>query len=249
MNLKLSVFIITLNEERIIEECLKKLHWVDEIVIVDSGSTDKTIEICKKYNTKIFFNKFEGFGKQKQFALNQTQNNWVLSLDADEVLTDSLISEIILSIDKNQQEVNGYFIKRKMVFLDTIFHFGSESNRRILRLFNKKFGKFSIDDVHEEVILTGATKNLRNHFLHYSYASIQDFILKLNSYTQLGAKQKFNKRKKYNFLLIIVKTKFEFFKKYFIELNFLNGSGGFYWSLLSSFSTFIKCMKTNEFYK
>lgn len=249
MNLKLSVFIITYNEERIIEECLKMLSWVDEIIVVDSGSTDKTVEICNKYNAKVFYKKFEGFGEQKQFALEKTTNNWVLSLDADEVLTKNLISEIKLNLENQVEEVSGYFIKCRMVFLGKIFKYGNESNRNILRLFNKTKAKFSLNNVHEEIILVGTTKILKGHYLHYSYASLSAFISKLNQYTQLGATNKFAKNKKYSFLTIIIKTKFEFFKKYFIELNFLNGRSGFYWSFLSSFSTFIKCLKTNEIYK
>ncbi len=109
---KISVFIIAYNEEKIIEKCLKKLSWANEIIVVDSGSTDKTIRICEKLGAKVIYNKFENFGKQKQFALNQTTNNWVLSLDADEVLSDELISEI-KNIDFS---CNGYLIPRTHVF-------------------------------------------------------------------------------------------------------------------------------------
>jgi len=249
MNLKLSVFIITQNEERIIEECLKKLDWVNEIIVVDSGSTDSTVAICEKYKAKVFFNKFEGFGTQKQFALDQTSNDWVLSLDADEVLTNDLIAEIKSNLEFNNANFSGFYIKCRMVFFGKIFNYGSESNRNILRLFNKTKGKFTVNTVHEAIVIQGKTKILKGHYLHYSYASLSAFIDKLNKYTQLGAFNNFSKNKKYSFLTIILKTKFEFLKKYFIELNFLNGKYGFYWSFLSSFSTFTKCMKTNEFYK
>lgn len=249
MNLKLSVFIITLNEERIIEECLKKLDWVDEIIVVDSGSTDQTVEICKKYNAKVQYNTFEGFGSQKQFALDQTSNDWVLSLDADEVLTDDLINEMKAALHNESHDFQGFYIKSRMVFFGKTFHFGNESNRNILRLFNKTKGEFCLTSVHEEIVVSGNTKILKGHYLHYSYASIQAYIAKLNQYTQLGAANKFAKNKKYSLFSVLLKTKFEFLKKYLIELNFLNGKSGFYWSLLSSYSTFIKCMKTNEYYK
>nr|MBP6073255.1 glycosyltransferase family 2 protein [Flavobacterium sp.] len=111
MSLKLSVFIIAFNEERIIEECLKKLNWVDEIIVVDSGSTDRTVEICEKYQAKVIYKKFEGFGQQKQFALDQTTNDWVLSLDADEVLTDELIAEMKSSIQSESHDYEGFYIK------------------------------------------------------------------------------------------------------------------------------------------
>ncbi len=248
MNLKLSVFIIAFNEERIIEECLKKLYWVDEIIVVDSGSTDNTVAICEKYNAKIFYKKFNGYGEQKQFALDQTSNDWVLSLDADEVLTDSLINEIRLNLEFNQEESFGFYLKSRMVFLGKIFNYGNESNRNILRLFNKTHGNFSPITVHEEILVQGKTKILKSHYLHFSYSSIKAYISKLNQYTQLGAANKFANNKKYSFFSIIIKTIFEFIKKYFFELNFLNGKSGFHWSLLSAFSTYVKCIKTNEYY-
>ena len=249
MNLKLSVFIIAFNEERILEDCLKKLYWVDEIIVVDSGSTDNTVTICEKYNAKVYYRKFDGFGEQKQFALNQTSNDWVLSLDADEVLTDSLIDEIKFNIETNPKDFAGYYIKCRMVFLGKTFNFGNESNRNILRLFNKTKGDFCLTSVHEEIIVKGKTKKLQGHYLHYSYASIQAFISKLNTYTQLGAANRFAKNKKYSFYSIIIKTIFEFVKKFLFELNILNGKSGFHWSLLSAFSTYVKCIKTNEYTK
>lgn len=249
MSLKLSVFIIAFNEERIIEECLKKLNWVDEIIVVDSGSTDRTVEICEKYRAKVIYKKFEGFGQQKQFALDQTTNDWVLSLDADEVLTDELIAEMKSSIQSESHDYDGFYIKSRMVFFGKVFNYGNESNRNILRMFNKIKGEFCMTSVHEEIVVTGKTKILKGHCLHYSYASLQAYVAKLNQYTQLGAANKFAKNKKYSVFSIVIKTKFEFIKKYLIELNFLNGSSGFYWSLLSSYSTFIKCMKTNEYHK
>ena len=114
MRTKLSVFIITFNEERFIEKCLKALGWADEIVVVDSGSTDATLAICEKYGAQIFYKDFDGFGAQKQFALEQTKNNWVLTIDADEILTEALIEEI-QELLKDEPEADGYYIKRKQL--------------------------------------------------------------------------------------------------------------------------------------
>lgn len=249
MKLKISVIIIAFNEERIIEECLKKLYWTDEIIVVDSGSTDATVAICEKYNAKVSYKKFVGYGEQKQFALDQTSNDWVISLDADEVLTDELINEIQTQLSKSDNEIVGYYIKSRMIFSGKVFRYGNESNRDVLRIFNKKFGKFNLKSVHESIEITGRTIKFKNHYLHYSYDSFYSYIKKLNNYTQLYAENKFKSNKKYSFFEIILKTNFEFFKKYFIELNFMNGKAGFHWSLLSCFSTYIKCIKTNELSK
>lgn len=249
MKSKLSVFIIALNEERIIEQCLKKLDWVDEIIVVDSGSSDATVAICEKYGAKVFYKKFAGYGEQKQFALSQTTNEWVLNLDADEVLTDALIAEMKAQLGKENSEIKGCFIKCRMVFSGKIFNYGNESNRNILRFFNKNFGKYDMKSVHENLIISGKTTKLNNHYLHYSYDSINSYINKLNHYTQLHAINNVNAGKKYSLVGIVIKAKFEFVKKYFLELNFLNGKEGLYWAVFSSFYTFTKCAKTNDLRK
>ncbi len=245
---KLSVFIIAFNEERIIEQCLKKLDWCDEIIVVDSGSTDATVAICEKYNAKVFYKKFEGYGEQKQFALDQTSNDWVLNLDADEELTDALINEIKTQLDKNEPEIVGFYIKMRMVFLGKIFNYGNESNRDSLRLFNKNHGKIDPVTIHESVILNGKTLKLKNHYLHYTCNSLGTYINKLNKYTGFYAENKFKKNKSYSLLEISLKVKLEFIKKYFFELNCLNGKAGFYWSYISSVYSGVKCIKTNEMY-
>ena len=142
MKHKISIFIITYNEAHIIAKCLEKLKTFDEIIVVDSGSTDATVSICESFGAKVISHKFENFGLQKQFALEQTTHNWVLSLDADEVLSDALISEI--HNINHQENVKAYTIPRTHVFLNKIFKNGAESKRPILRLFNKNFGNHDL---------------------------------------------------------------------------------------------------------
>lgn len=238
MNHKISVFIITLNEEKIIEKCLEKLNIFDEIIIVDSGSTDKTIEICNKYNAKVFQNKFVNFSKQKQFALNLTKNDWVLSLDADEVLTDELLDEI-KSI-KILENYEAYFIPRTHVFLNKIFNYGSENKKLILRLFNKNFGNFDKNIVHEEIVVIGKSSKLKNEFLHYTAIDFQIAINKQIKYALLSAENLNNKRKKSYLLKIILKFPFDFINYYIVQRNFLNGYQGFTWSMFSAFCNYLK---------
>ena len=248
MKITLSVIIIVYNEARIIEECLKKLYWAEEIIVIDSGSTDSTVAICEKYNAKVIFNKFVDYGTQKNFAVAQTSHDWILSLDADEVLSDELIGEIKNQFELNRTEFSGYYINCRHVFLGRVFKYGNESSRSVLRLFNKKRGQFNNNSVHESVHVNGRTHHLKNVYLHYTSDSLNGYINKLNKYTQLYAENKFKKNKKYSLFEIIIKTKFEFIKKYFLELNFLNGKEGFYWSYFSAFYTAVKCIKTNELY-
>lgn len=246
MEHKISVVIITLNEERIIEKCLSRLSFADEIIVVDSGSQDGTVAICEKFGAQVFYNKFEGYGMQKQFAVTKTRNNWVLSLDADEIVNDELIASITKAIQQNKGDIVAYFIKGQHVFLNKKFKYGSQSNRYYLRMFNKTFGNFNSNTVHESIIVDGKKDKLNGSFLHYSYESLEDYLTKFNRYTSMYAKGKAEKNKKYSFFQIVLKSKFEFFKIYFIDRNFMNGKEGFYWALFSSFYTISKCVKTNE---
>ncbi len=239
MKHSISVFIITYNEEKIITKCLEKLDWCDEIVVVDSGSTDSTVTICENFGAKVVFNKFENFGKQKQFALNQTKNNWVLSLDADEVLSANLIQEIKDVVFENQTK-HGFLVPRTHVFLHKVFKFGSENKKSILRLFNKNYGKFVENKVHEVIEVSGEIGVLKNEMLHYTVFTVSTAIQKQLKYSLLSAEFLFEKGKKTSLAKVLLKFPFDFIRFYFIQRNFLNGYQGFVWSMLSAFGSFVK---------
>lgn len=236
MKTKISISIIAFNEAHIIEKCLEKLTWADEIVVVDSGSTDTTVDICSKYDCKVIFHPFENFGLQKQFALNQCSNDWVLSLDADEVLTDALIQEIQnLSFD-----VAGYLVPRTHVFLNKIFKYGAESKRPILRLFNKNKGHFTPNKVHETIEVNGTVSKLNNEMLHYTVFDIKTAIQKQIKYALLSGELMHEKNKKDSIFKIVIKFPFDFIRYYFLQRNFLNGYQGFTWSMFSAFCNYLK---------
>lgn len=244
---KISVFIIAFNEEKIIAKCLEKLHWVDEIIVVDSGSTDTTKAICESFGAKVIDNKFENFGKQKQFALNQTNNNWVLSLDADEVLSDALINEI-----KNttfSDVTNGYLIPRTHFFLGKTFKYGSENKKPILRLFNKTKGKFLEHKIHETIEVEGKLETLKNEMIHYTVFDISTAIQKQIKYALLSGEFLYEKDEKPSVFRAIIKFPYEFIRSYFIQLNFMNGYQGFLWSMFAAFGSFIKYAKLNDLHQ
>ena len=238
MNQKISVFIITLNENQNIARCLEKLFWADEIIIVDSGSIDETVEIGLLYNAKIIFHKFDNFGKQKQFALAQTKNDWVLSIDADEVLSDSLINEIQNTVFT--AEFVGYTIPRTHVFLGKIFRFGAENERPILRLFNKKNGFFIENKIHETIVVNGKIAKYKNEMLHYSGEQLTKVVAKCFSYALLNGELMFAKGKRTFFVKLMVKFPFEFVRVFLYHRNFLNGYQGFLWSMFSALGSFLK---------
>ena len=244
-----SAVIITFNEENNIGKTLAQLKWCDEIIIVDSYSTDNTVAICEKYGCKIFYKKFEGYGEQKTFALSKSTNDWVLCIDADEVISDKLVIEIKEALITNNKVHAGFSFRMNLVFLNKEFLYGRESGKYFTRLFNKQLGGFTDDKVHESIGVRGSIKKLKNTVRHNSYTNLHQCLEKNNRYSTYSAQMAFNKGKNKSLLAILFGLPFNFFKYYIIELNFLNGRKGFYWSVFSSFYHFSKYVKLNELNK
>lgn len=243
--LKVSAVIITFNEERNIEETLSKLYWCNEIIIVDSHSTDNTVDICKQYGCKIFYRHFDGYGSQKQFAVSKAVNDWILCIDADEVLSDELVEEIN-QLAKNDMGYAGLSIPMNLVFLNKEFKYGNESGRYFLRMFNRQKGGFTSDKVHEGIQVNGPVKKMNHIIRHYSYHSIDQYLEKLNRYTSYSAAMTYKKGGNRSTWAVLLSIPLNFAKYYLLERNFLNGAKGFYWSMLSSFYHFIKYIKIKE---
>ncbi|QEC44426.1 glycosyltransferase family 2 protein [Pseudobacter ginsenosidimutans] len=241
-----SAVIITYNEEANIRRTLQKLHWCDEIVIVDSYSTDKTVAICREFNCTIFFKEFEGYGVQKRFAVSKASHNWVLCIDADEVLSNELVDEIMQISPADAVASNGFSFRMNLVFLGKEFKHGKESGRYFTRLFNKQKGGFTNDKVHEAIRVDGPVKKLNHIILHYSYSSLHQCLEKNNRYSTYSAEMAFSKGKDKSMLVILLGLPFNFFKYYFLERNMLNGVKGFYWSVFSSYYHFSKHVKLKE---
>jgi len=243
--IKVSAVIITYNESRNIRRTLSKLHWCDEIVIVDSFSTDDTLDICREFGCSIFVKTFEGYGAQKKFAVSRASNDWILCIDADEVLSDDLCKEIMMTISKNPS-CAGYQVPMNLVFLGREFRYGKESQRYFLRLFNRQSGSFNQALVHEKLELDGKTGRLREKMLHYSYASLRQWNEKCDRYSSLSAREAVKRGKKKSILAVLSALPYYFFRYYFIDRNFLNGLEGFYWSILSAQYHFLKYVKIRE---
>ena len=243
---KVSAVIITYNEEHNLRQLLPLLFWCDEIIIVDSGSTDKTLDICRFYDCKVYYREFEGYGLQKKYALSLSKNDWVLSLDADEMLSHELIAEI--RKEMSNPSADGYYIPMVFVFMGKEFRYGKENSKYFLRLFNRTRGDFSADKVHEQIRVDGCCKKFSGNIYHYSYRDFTQYFDKFNRYSTLAAEAAYMRGKKRSLLAILFALPFNFFKHYFLEGNFMNGAGGFYWSVLSSFYHFTKYIKLREIY-
>jgi glycosyltransferase involved in cell wall biosynthesis len=243
-----SAVIITYNEEHNIRRTLSQLAWCAEIVIVDSFSTDNTLAICKEFGCRIFSKKFEGYGEQKRYAVSKSSHDWVLCIDADEVLTDALVTEIKKSLT-NDEGFAGFSFRMNLVFLNKEFVHGNESGRYFLRLFNKQKGGFSEDKVHESITVSGPVKKLEQTIRHYSYYNLHQCMEKINRYSTLSAEIAFSKGKNKSLLAVLFGLPFNFFKYYLLELNCFNGSKGFYWSVFSSYYHYAKYVKLKELHE
>ena len=238
METKISVSIICLNEAGIIGDCLQQAsHVADEIVIVDSGSTDKTLEIAENHGAKIFHQDWLGYGKQKNFALAQCSNEWVLSLDADEVLTDELIEEIKgLNFDS---EVVGYRVARKLFVGDRFICWGGYYPDYQLRLFQNSLGDFNELAVHESVQLPANAKvcDLKKPLDHFSYDSLEQMDAAFNKFAKLSTK----KRNRFlNPPRAIFNFFYTFFYKYLLRLGFLHGVTGLRLAWIHAKYSFLK---------
>lgn len=247
-----SVVIVTKNEERNIGNALKSVKDFEDIVVVDSFSEDRTVEICKEYTNRIFQHKWQGYAKQKQIAIDYAKKDWVLLLDADERISPELKNEISnLFTDKTKIAYQGYYIPRKNYFLGKwIKHSGWWPDYTI-RLFRKDSSQVQQREVHEKVIVKGQTGYLKNPLLHYTYETISEFISKMQNYSTLSAKE-INKEKipaTVLFLKMTINPIFTFIKMFLLKQGFRDGFHGFILSALYSFYTFLKYLKTWELRK
>jgi glycosyltransferase involved in cell wall biosynthesis len=241
---RISVTVITLNEEENIRDCLTSVKWADEIIVSDSGSEDRTREICSGLGAKVFTDEWHGFGKQKNLCEDRAAGRWVLNIDADERVGSGLASEIRTAVESD--EYDGYYIARKN-------YFGSRWIRRCgwypdykLRLYRKGQGRFSEKKVHEAVILKGNKGYLKKPMEHYTYRGISDYLKRMDTYSTLAAEQMSSEGKKAGAFDIFLRPQFTFFKMYVLRLGFLEGIDGLVLSCLYSFYTMAKYAKLRE---
>ena len=237
----ISALIITLNEEIHMSELLKNLDFVNEIIIVDSFSNDKTREISESFPKVTFIqHPFENFTAQRNFAILQAKNKWILFLDADERLTPELKQEIIFTINQDNP-CNAYLFYRKFMFKNQVLHFSGWQTDKIFRLFNKNFAKYMNERlVHEKLDVQGKISTLKNKLIHYSYSDYSSYKAKMYSYGKFKAQEKFIKQLKPTFLLRVSHPLYNFFYNYFIRLGILDGKKGIIICYLNAYSVYIR---------
>jgi glycosyltransferase involved in cell wall biosynthesis len=239
----LSAVVLTKNEERNLENCLKRLSFADEILVIDDYSSDKTLEIAKKFNAKVFQKSLDGdFASQRNFGLSKAKGKWVLFVDADELVSENLKLEIVSKINNPLDSKTGYFIKRKTFFLGKNLKYGQARYDKVLRLAKRGAGVWK-RKVHEYWDIEGRIDTLKNYLEHYTAFSLRDFIAKINFYSELHAISNMDEGKKSNLFKIIFYPPLKFLDNFVLKAGFLDGLYGFVFSLLMSFHSFLSWSK------
>ncbi len=247
---KISGLIITLNEANNIVEVIKNLDFVDEIIVVDSYSSDETVYLAEKFpKVKIIQNKFDNFTDQRNLALDHAQHEWILFLDADERLTDELKKEIISEVSQ-PDTFEAYYFKRKFIFKNKPLHFSGWQTDKNIRLFKNSKCRYTKERlVHEILDVTGKTNTLQHKLIHYSYINYSSYRCKMISYASLKAKELFFKNVKPNAFHFYIKPAYKFLHSYLIRLGILDGKRGLIICYLNALSVYYRYPELKRLHK
>ncbi len=233
---------ITKNEEKNLPESLESVRdLVDEIIVVDSGSDDNTVKIAQNFGAKVFQRNFDSFSNQKNYALSLASNEWVLHLDADEVLSEQLKNEIKNTLDRT--EYDGFYLVRANFFLKKQMKHAGLGREARLRLAKKSLSKYVGGIIHEELSVEGRLGYMNNLFYHYTCQTLDNYFIKFDKYTTLGAVKMYENNKKFYITDLFFRPVIEFVKRYALRMGFLDGIEGFIWAALGMYYSFIKYVK------
>ncbi len=249
--MEISTVIITFNEEKNIEKCLQSLQGVvDEIIVLDSFSTDKTQEICERYRVRFEQHVFDGHIQQKNRVMNMATFDYVLSLDADEVLSETL-KKSILAVKDKLTDFDAYYFNRLNFYCGKAIKHGTWYPDKKIRLWNRKKGRWGGENPHDTVILQENTtkKYLQGDLLHYSFVSVNQHITQINKFSEIKAKNDFDKKRRFCYLKMIFKPPYKFLLYYLLKLGFLDGFYGFVIAVNSAHSEFLRHAKLKQMYK
>jgi glycosyltransferase involved in cell wall biosynthesis len=238
----LTVIIISKNEEANIQRCLQSVNFADEIIVLDSGSTDNTMAIAKQYTENVFLTDWPGYGIQKQRALSKAKGDWILNLDADESISNELQKEIKKGMSSGAADA--YRIAIQMVFYNKPLKYSSSPKRHV-RLFKKANAMFSKDIVHEKIILPTDAKigKLKNAIMHHSYQDVSHVLYKINKYSSYSAKIRIEEQKNIGFTRTLLSTSWMFLRCFILQRGFLDGKVGYLFAIFSAQGTFYRGVK------
>lgn len=247
---KITGLVITLNEEKNIESIIENLSFVDEIIIVDSFSQDRTLELIQKYpHVKVFQNKFENYSAQRNIALQKASHPWIIFLDADERISDALRDEIRYTLENNPKH-SAYHFYRKFMFKKTHLRFSGWQTDKNIRLFKKDNAFYTPSRlVHEKLVIEGSVGKLENKLIHFSYENFKSYKSKMVAYGKLKAKEKFVKNYKPFFLKKWFHPLYNFLYNYIIRLGILDGYRGIIICHLNAYSVRIRYRELENLWK
>jgi glycosyltransferase involved in cell wall biosynthesis len=249
MKLPLSLVVITHDEEKNIERCLKSVPFAQEIVVLDSESSDRTCEIAKAHGAKVFREKFRGFGPQKRRAVELASQDWVLSLDADEALSESAQKAIVHAFQKGEPAAAALQLSRLSFHMGRWIRHGGWYPDWQIRLFDRRRANWDLALLHEKVQVEGAAMKLPEPIHHWVFDDLADQIRTNNKYSDLGARELFNKGRRFTVLALLLKPVSKFFETYVWKRGFLDGLPGFVIAVGAAYSVFLRHAKLWELEK
>jgi len=236
---ELTATVITRNEAHNIGRCLDSLMWVSEVIVLDQFSEDGTAQIAASRGAKVFQEKWHGFAAQKNLAVDRATHSWVLSIDADERVTQPLRAEIEDVLESDEPR-DGYYIPRRNYFCGRWIRHGGWYPDYSLRLFRREKGRFEDRAVHEKVVVDGGTGYLREPLEHFTYVSVSDYLQRMERYSGLAARELALAGRGFRWRHMVLRPFFTFLKMYGLKLGFLDGRAGFFLAVSYAYYTFLK---------
>ncbi|MEK6705812.1 MAG: glycosyltransferase family 2 protein [Bdellovibrionota bacterium] len=243
VHIPLSATIITLNEETNIARAINSVSWADEVIVVDSGSTDKTVEIAEKLGAKVMQNPWPGYGQQKNFAQNSVKHDWVINIDADEEVSPALAKEItesLYAVADGRISAHGFEFSRKTSYVGQWIHHGGWYPNYLVRLADRRFAKWTEPNVHEVLIVRGQVKRLNGELFHFAFNTIEEQVLTNLRFSKLGALDLECLGRRPSILMLFLKPLGKFLETYILKRGFLDGIAGLIISVNAAHSIFLK---------
>jgi len=246
MKEQISACVLTFNEERKIRRCLQSLTWCDEIVVLDSFSTDNTVAICREFTNRVYQHEWLGYVGQRNLLRGMAQSPWILFIDSDEEVSPELRREIEAEFEKGAGSYVGYEFPRQVYYLGQWIRHGEWYPDLKLRLFKKDLGRTEGEEPHDKVVVNGPVRRLRSPLWHFTYDDIRDHLNTINRFSCITARQRQLGGKEFRWVDLVFRPVLRFFKSYILRGGFRDGSRGFVIAVLCSFGVFAKYAKQWE---
>jgi glycosyltransferase involved in cell wall biosynthesis len=241
-----SAMVVCFNEEDRIEDCLESLRWCDEIVVVDSFSTDRTPDICRRYTDRVIQRQWAGYRDQKAFAHSQTTKDWILLVDSDERVTPELRDEILHALTQDSGHFAGYSIPRLMHYLERWWWRGGWYPDYDVRLFRREKATWGGSDPHERILVDGKVHRLRNPLHHFSYRNIEDHLQRINRFTSVSSQELKKEGGRWRLRDALLRPLGRFMRSYILKRGFMEGVAGFYVAVSAAVYVILKYAKLWE---